>query len=292
MALLPDGSIAIAQMTPARLIRISPSGDPAASIEIGDAEADEEGLCFLDDVMSRGDHLAITARKLIRTDGGFETRKYLATIGWDGRERARLYQLTMPETSPERFVERDEYFVSRGHWALGPDGRVYAAPDRDRYAISVYDPRGDLLHVIERDYRPRRRTPEEKSRVGDGLVAIINGERIRPEIVAEETPPCIQEMHVTTANELWVSHSSSRDGQPAGILETFDVFDASGHFLRQVAIACDGDPDQDRLFILENDRFVLVRGYSDSVRAMTGVGAGSDEGAEAVEIVYYAAWRG
>jgi hypothetical protein len=59
-------------------------------------------------------------------------------------------------------------------------------------------------------------------------------------------------------------------------METYDVFDAEGVFLRQDAVACAGDAEEDRLFFLGGDRVALVRGAVQARRNTFG-GSRGDE---------------
>ena len=48
---------------------------------------------------------------------------------------------------------------------VGPDGRVYAAKERDRYAVDVFTTDGTLVRVIEREFENWQRDERELQRV-------------------------------------------------------------------------------------------------------------------------------
>ncbi|MFH1143827.1 MAG: 6-bladed beta-propeller [Candidatus Eisenbacteria bacterium] len=289
LVLLQDGRIGICQAMPGKIVLLDSDGNPAGSIDAGGNDPTAGGFSFFDEVRASGDHLVVAGRQLKRAGQSFERRRYLARLHPDGREIVRFIDETAPDRIlAGRFVEREEHFVTRGGWALGPDGRVYAARDRDRYAIDVYDPDGTPVRVITREFAPWKRTAEERGRVGEGLLVMINGQRVEVEAEPEDHDPCVIGMQVMADGELWVLNSRGTREQPAGILQTYDVFDPQGVFARRVAIAMPGDPQQDRLFLLDGRRMLLVKNAADAARRQA---APEDEDAPArpLEIIYYEA---
>ncbi|MBD3334015.1 MAG: 6-bladed beta-propeller, partial [Candidatus Eisenbacteria bacterium] len=204
MILLPDRRLGVVQAMPGKIVLLDFDGSPAGTIVPGAGSA-HEGFNLLQEALRCGEHLAVVGRQMQRTESGFQRLQYLARLDMDGREIVRLITKRNPDRLAEGvYVERDEYFVGRGRWTMDPDGRIYAAESRDEYAISVYSPDGELERVIQREFTPRRRSPEEKARVGEGMVVVVNGERVQMEVEAEDHPPCISAMHVTDDGELWV----------------------------------------------------------------------------------------
>jgi hypothetical protein len=64
---------------------------------------------------------------------------------------------------------------------------------------------------------------------------------------------------------------------------TFDVFDPAGLFVKQVAIACEGDAENDQLGFVEDGRLVLLKGSVGGGRVM-----GDIEDAVPLELVVLA----
>ncbi len=295
LVLLPDETIGLVQGFPAQIERHDSEGVPVGKLVPQDLDGKNGGFSSLSDVSYRGGVLALGGGVMQQKDGSFERVDFLGTYQPDGTPRARLVEKSStPDFANFKFVEKDDYFVTRGGgWAIGPDGRVYAASYRDRYAIDVYNPDGSLERVIEREYEPWKRTEEEKERVGDGLLIVANGQQMDIEVHAEDHDPCIDELYVDDQNQLWVRSGHSDREQPAGTMLTYDVFDAEGHYLRQVAVQCDGDTEKDGLIHLAGNRFLLVRGLQDAARSMRGGRGGADveedEAQEDVllEVVFY-----
>lgn len=289
MVMLPGEKLGVVQAFPAQITVVDLQGIPAGTITPG-GDRSAGGFDMIQEIEGHGDYLAAVGHELRQSSDGFERTRYLATFGPDGREKHRLLE----ETSPDRvvtgkYVEKDEYFVDHGKWTMGPDGKLYTAETRDRYRISVYAHTGELLRVIERDFTPPKRTAEEKASVGEGLLVVVNGERVQIEAEPEDCPPCIERMYVDDDRNLWVRNSWGTRDQEAGIMETWDVFDPEGHFIRQAAFACEGDPEEDRLTFTGNARAFLLKGIFDAARAQIGDAAADPvEEASVMQVICYA----
>lgn len=286
MVMLPEGRLGVAQAFPAKIVVVDREGTPAGSITPG-GDARSGGFNMVQEIASRGQYLAVSGRQMRQSDNGFERIRYLATIEQNGQEKTRLLEDTGPDMVVQgKFVEKDEYFVDHGRWAMGPDGKLYTAETRDEYRIKVYTHGGEQLRVIEREFEPPKRTEEEKGRVGEGMLIMVNGERVQIDAEPEDYPPCIERMYVAESGSLWVRNSRGTRDQAAGIMETWDVFDAEGHFTRQVSFACEGDADQDRLTFTDDDRVFLLKGIKGAVRNQIGNGD-ADEEVSVMEVICY-----
>ena len=80
---------------------------------------------------------------------------------------------------------------------------------------------------------------------------------------------------------MWVSTSRGTRELPEGMALLYDVFDASGNFVRQAAIFADFDPDRDLFRFLGQDRCVVVMGAGEGF--LNSMGASSDADGEAAE---------
>ena len=282
LVILPDASIGVVHFFTGKVVRFDKQGIPQSTLVPGSADPTEGGLRTLRNLRYRGGNLAGCAGLMKGEPGGAATRvEYLAGFAENGVEEVRyLEKATETQFGHREFVERNSYFANDDRWALGPDGKVYAAAERDRYAISVYSPGGTLVRVIERQYEPRKRTQEEKDRVIEGVVMIINGERVRPEAKIEDNAACIDAIWIEDDGTLWVQNGHGAHDRPAGVMATYDVFDGEGRYAKQVRLACDGDAREDGIFYLGNDRLLVSRGMRGSWLGMFGGTGSSDEGGE------------
>ncbi|MBM3316670.1 MAG: hypothetical protein FJY75_02350 [Candidatus Eisenbacteria bacterium] len=289
LVLLPDAAIGVLQMSPGMIVKLARDGTPAGSIILGAGDPLAGGRHMAYGAACRGGSLVVCAEAMSPRAGEISQHRYLARVDETGGAVVRYLERTITQdVSTAVWDEAVDYFVHLGGWALGPDGRVYAAPVRDRYEIRVYRPDGTPELIITRPFKPRRRTAEEKERAQQSRRMIVLGREI--DRIACDDDPVVLQMRVDGANRLWVLHGRSGHDQPEGVFQTYDIFDPDGSFVLQTAIACEGRRG-DRLFFLGDDRALLVKGYAGAAMAAVGGGvaggaAGEDEAAPP-EVVCY-----
>ncbi len=271
----PGGGVGVFEAFPPRVVRVDLEGDPMEPIELRPADMTVGTNRLALTVKARGEVLAYSGRTFSMGGGERKPMNLLATCRPDGTERARILEKESEEPMETgTWVEREEYFVHGDRWTIGPQGNLYLAPEYGAYLIHVYSPTGDLLRVFERDYESRARTPEEMADMG--IEMVNNGQEIPIKNVIEDRAPCINGLYVQNNGEVWVAHSLSAHDLTAGILQRYDVFDPQGHYTRAVALdAGFARGDDDRMFLLGNDRAVLIRGFDPSISI--SIGGGGDD---------------
>ncbi len=298
LVLLPDGNLAMTQAFPGKVTVIDREGNPAGGFTIGSSDPTQGGFSILQGVRCGGDNLVFGLEMAQRGEDQQSQRRVssVTAFGLDG-SRGTTYTETAWTLEFQNLVIDDTEHMGFGarRFAVGPDGRVYTAPERDRYLIEVYAPDGKLDRVIERPCTPRKRTDEETALLRSFFEAAVRNVPIPVTINLGETEPVINwflsGLQLDAAGDLWVMTDPGTQDQPEGVMQTFDVFDPQGHLERQVAIACPGDPDQDALFFAGPDRLILVTGFVDAVRSLIGGGGGGGEDVEEepapMEVVCY-----
>ncbi|MCK4413852.1 MAG: hypothetical protein KAY32_09925 [Candidatus Eisenbacteria sp.] len=288
---LPDETIGIMMMFPAKLVRLTREGDPLESItamtgegEVGDFTAG--ALCA-----SRGGNLVLAATKLLPTEHGQDRVMYLCRLSDTGRETVRYCESRMSlDFRKLHFIEREISPSFHSALALGPDGRVYVGQAWDRYAVEVYHPDGTLERVITRAFENRKRTKDELRRVNALFDASARNNPYGETREVEPSPPVIAGLHVDNDGRLWVLHSRGAENLPQGIMQSYDLFDADGRYSRRVHVACDGDPDYDGLTLLPDGRILLIKGLVLAGTAQSDLGSiplGEEEEAGNMEFVCY-----
>jgi hypothetical protein len=269
MRLLPDGTIGVALPIPGRVVMMGGDGDPLGTLTLGENDPTERQFVFLQAFACQDDRLVVSGAQITREANARRRTHLLAAYDYDGAERVCYLARENQREFGDPIKEAEEYTVSQGRWAVGPGGRVYAAAERDRYRIEVFDPAGRRTRVIEREYEPRRRSPSEIERARSHVGPMRRrGRGPAPEIEVAACDPVINYLRVSSGGQLWVLHSRSHRDQPAGIMQTYDIFDGAGRYVRKVAVSCEGDGLEDRLFFTGGDRAVLVRGLQDAREAM------------------------
>ncbi|MBD3336657.1 MAG: hypothetical protein GF355_14185 [Candidatus Eisenbacteria bacterium] len=290
MVLLPDGTLGLAQTFPGKIVKIDLEGNPAGSLTLGGADPTQGGFVVLLDASSRAGNLVLAGVKIGQSDQpGVQLRtNFLSRYSLDGEELVTYLEKPATLDFTDLVIDEEEqYFVFPRRWSIGPDGRVFAAAQRDAYAIHVYREEGALDRVIEREFTPRKRTAEELERIN--AVIEVQTAQLPGEARSSvgETEVAIVGMRVARDGSLWVVSSRGNFEQPEGVMLTYDVFDPEGHFKRQISMACEGDGAEDWLLFPGEDRAFLIKGLIDAAVAMQGAGAGGDEDAMPMEVVCY-----
>jgi hypothetical protein len=295
LCLLADGTVGVIMEFPGRMIRVDGENTPAPSVEI--FRPGEGAFIALDGCFAGGPTLLLSGNIIEQAVEGVQARtNFLSIYGLDGEEQARLFGYDYQRNFNDFvFAERAE--MPSFFWAncVDGDGRVYTAPLRDRYRVEVYSPTGNLERVIERDYAHLPRTKESLRGIRDALDAIFASVSFPYQLDIEQDEYDILALQhgvrVREDGTLWILPGRGVYDQPAGIMLTFDVFDADGHFVRQVSMQCPGSGIWDGFFFVGPDRAVVVTGHVAAVfsqYADGGATIGYDEDdAPAMEVVCY-----
>jgi len=294
LALLGDGSVGVVREFPGLLVRVDRRNDPLSNIEV--RSPDGTGFMIVDACHAGGNTLVLGGTVSQQTQGTTQERThFLGIFDQEGNQTARLLATTHQRDFNNLLIAEREVLPT--YWwacAVGPDGRVYAAPDRGRYAVEVFSPQGDLERVVSRDYEHCRRTDEAWQRLYDSFEVAMQGAIIPYTIEIERNEPDILAMQhgvrVRRDGTLWVLPSRGVREQPPGIMLTFDVFDREGHFTRQVSFACPHDGVWDGFFFVAPDRALVVTGHAEAVLAQYGGGNSTYESGDdgsAMEVICY-----
>ena len=291
---LPDGNLGLVQGFPGRIVKVDLQGLPAGEMRPGGDDPSAGGFFVLRSAASVGNQLVLGGMKITRGDNSRTANHFIAVHGPDGMETTRyMEKTTVRDFGRSEISEKNEFFPVQGGWALGQDGRVYVGPARNEYLIDVYGPGGDHQKTITRKYESWKRTSAETERARELMMPYRRRNRNSINIVVEPTERDILSMRVDPEGRLWVLPSRGIQQQEEGIHSTWDVFDGSGTFVRQVAFACEGDGQKDTLFFPGGGLAVLVREHSEAMFAFLGRGADNpadedeDTDARPLEVICY-----
>jgi hypothetical protein len=287
---MPDGNLGLVQVFPGKVTKISTDGTPAGVLEVGDATTG--GFLQMFDCVSGGKQVIVTAEKINPENEGTAHRRinFVAAFDDKGNETIRYFENEyFWDFTNFTFDESGMNRVDFRKVAVGKDGRIYVAPERDAYQINVYAADGTLERVIEREYVHRDRDDDEFNRVKTTMEAAL-AQIPNAKIVPARTEPDINSLKFGTDGNLWVTNSYSGIDQPVGILTTWDVFTPDGHFLKTVSAKCEGDGENDIIIWTPDGNAVLVTGFTEAVQALQSNGAGGEEEdeeeAEPMEVIY------
>jgi hypothetical protein len=278
MLWMTDGSLGILDRSSGQITRVDDEGLPKPSFHVKADDGVAAGNVQLDNADYRGGTLVLCGTSWRNEGSEFIQVNFLAIYDEDGSARHPLMEVPSGfDFSTRSFDETHAYFVGQDGWAIDDDGLVYYAPERDRYEIHMPDATGELVRIITRDYKQRRRTAEDKESMAGGYSMSINNEDVELRTKLLDFDPVINQLRIDHQSHLWVSHSRSQRDLPDDVLRTFDIFDGEGHFCEVLKIAGEADMDQDRLLPLSDGRFVLLRNFSDAIRSMFAAYDDDDE---------------
>ncbi|MBN1425879.1 hypothetical protein JXA88_15120 [Candidatus Fermentibacteria bacterium] len=294
MLFLPDTSIGLVQAFPGKIVKIRPDGTPTGSISVGGNDPAQGGFVLLIDALQRGGNLVLSGTRISMDQAqGTQTRtNFLSSFDMGGTEKVKYLEKAVQwDFKNLKITEEEQHFVHFRRWTMGPDGRIYAAPHRNRYAIEVYAPEGTLERVIERAYTSLNRTEADMARIN----AIADSQKKQIPVPVDmqlcDTEPDIGRLHIADDGTLWVQTSQGNRNQPTGIITTFDVFDPAGVFVKQVQVKCPGNGEKDGVIFGRNGRMICIKGFLEAAMALQG-GGGADEAGEEpepMEVICYKA---
>ena len=289
---LPDGSLGIGQVLPGVIACVRPDGTPVGKIRVKDKEApDSAFVLFMDGYALGEDILAVVMRWRMGETGTMTQDMYLRSCDMQGGPLVDfLHKETSFDLADFRFTEAGYDFVWTRFGVL-PNGNVCFAPERNRYEVSVSQPDGTLLRTITRPYESWRRTPSEaeESRLSHAAIASHYGREVHG-VEVEKTEADIVALTAMLDGSLRVRTSRGDRERIAGVLTTIDEFDTKGIFSSQLRLLAPGDPTRDAIYILPDERVIVVKGAVEAYRREQNTERATDvlETETPLEVVCYA----
>jgi hypothetical protein len=259
----PDGRIAVAQMMPGKIVLLSPDGKPAGDFPL--PAAPDGGTQMLWDAGSAGRSIVVGSGRFAQGEGKFTMTSSLQILAPDGTPRGTVAERT--QVNDMANMSFDEKTARRPAWAASADGRLFVNDAFDAYEIKYYGADAKLARVVTREYQHRARSKEEME---EGRPRIMmRGDRGGRRFDAKPSPtdPDVMQMFARPDGTVWVMSSRGARDCPKGTMARFDVFDANGHFVREVSVQGDASYQADGIVIV-GDRLVVLKGLRSATRAM------------------------
>jgi len=282
----PDGYLGVVQRFPGSIVNITPDGLPAGVILPGDPATG--GRDMLSGARSHQLGLVLSGAHMTRRDDGRMRRNFLSLYGFDGIVITEyLGRDENFDFGANTIREADQDWIGDGRWDVLSDGRIVVGPGRDEYRLTVYEPDGTPGLEFSRESAAPLRTPVEMERLETRWKANRRAQRFGTEQEFALAEPMITLVR-SRNDEIWILPATGQRNQPAGVLQTWDVFDTAGTWDRQVALRAPGDGTRDHVFFLDDHRVLVVAGFRDALDAMEGIGddtTGSDDAP--IEVILY-----
>lgn len=294
LLIMADGEIGIVQGYPSKVIRMTTEDVPTGNIMVGDCGGGLQGTRITMNAAFRDHQLVVLGAKMTFADGRRKNTLYLASFDETGCEQLRFAGMEEKNTMGDgvwRIRELENYFPAT-RWALGHNGQIFLAPQRNRYQINLLNPSGELVREIRREFAPKKRTDADFERIKSGYSSNIPD--LEYQFDLEEYEAAISELVCFADGSLWVTSCHSNSDLPAGIARRFDRFDDQGRLVSEVSVAMPFDPDDDGLFRLDATRFARVTGLTSAAAAESraqGFNSGAESGkgieAAALQVIIY-----
>ncbi len=276
----PDNKIAVAQMMPGKIVLLTPDGKPGGDFPL--PAAPDGGTQMIWDAGAAGRSVVIGSGTMARRDSKFTMTSSLKLLARDGTARGTIVEHTRENDMAN--MTMDEKTTRRPVWTATTDGKLYVNESFDAYEIKFYGADAKLVRVATREYQHRARNKEEMEESRPRIMmrgARGGGRGQRFEATPSPTDPDIMQMFAREDGTLWVMSSRGARDLPNGTMARFDVFDANGHFMREVTVQGDANYRHDGIQIV-GDRLVVLKGMRSAQRAMMA-GASDDTAAEEEE---------
>jgi hypothetical protein len=296
MLLLDDGQIGVIQGFPGKVTILNPDDTPGGEIHIG-GSAEEGGFNFVREMAKSGNHLVgARGRATFDTETGkMVTTNTLAIMDMEGKDQVVVVEHSQESDMARQVFDEAADFSELDQWAIGPEGLLYTAPVREDYTINVRNLEGDLIRVMARDFKSRKRSQEDKDELTNGMVIIMNGVRQEIENKALDHDPAIMGMKVAADGQLVLRNCYDQDSLlEIGVAGRFDVISPGGEFVEQLIFKVPGfDGKKDRLVFMDGQTYVVIRNFDQAQDAMmAGFGDETEEDdslddAEPLEVVVY-----
>ena len=285
-----DGTVGLVQTFPGKVVKVKKDGTPAGVVNYSMGDPSQGRFGVLVRGLARGDVFVLAGiRMSFEADGTSGQKYFLSRCQEDGTE---ILSYAEKETSINYadFVlsEMDMDFVW-GRFDLGVDGVLYVAPERIGYRIDVYNPDGDMIRSFDRAYESYVRNDDDIKTARQTLDAVSRNYPVRPrEIIVEETEPDISSIYARNDGSIWVATSRGDRDVPEGAMRVMDVFDGEGKFTHQAVLMIPADALNDALYLIGNNRAIVVRGALDAFIAGQGVTGETQEEEEIMlEVICY-----
>jgi len=282
---LSDGRVAIMEGSPARTMKLSgqgqihllaPNGDPLEVWRPADEKVAGE-FPNLRALRVSGKRILVGYQLTQVSPPELTWTNHLILMDEDGHQLALLGEkVFVSNFSGTTSRESDEHEpFSGGRFDIDAGGRMAMVPDRDLYRVVVrnMDGSGFQLEMPAHNCQRAKEVIDEMVESNSAGPFIFEALPNKPEIRRVRWRP---------NGSLWVEHCSNQDDLPENVFIRFDEFDETGVFRRQVAVNVPGNPQTDRLILLSDGRFVMIRNLDNPE------GESTSEGGSDLEVILYA----
>jgi hypothetical protein len=284
MFFLPDGNIGVCQVAPARIVILSPEGEPMGDRPVPLPEG--AGFALILGSAAQGDVVNLVLGWNEMEEGKFTQHRALMRISEEGEVMHTFAAGDRVFEFAKALVQEKVWDGWENRWNMSKDGHVIANEIWGEYALSVWNADGELEMVFGRDYPHRERSKEEHDRLYGIYEAFTSRQLPDAKIEISDYDQDVFRVYALDNGEYWVNHSQGANDLDEGVMGIFDVFDSAGRYQREVTLKGDGNPTQDGYFFV-GDRLFVVTDLLAAAMAAQGGGGEEDEEVEPMGVICY-----
>jgi len=264
-----DGNIGVMQTIPAKIVLLTPEGDPVGDHPLPEPEDGGYQLLTSGQASKGQLVLAMARTKLAEDQSSWARTDFLTRIDSEGNQLAEYCTKTSTINFADAVLNFAEWDTFERRWVVAPDGKVYACESYADYEITVFNADGSIDKKITRDYKHRASTAEEKEFL-EKMMAHFAQTIPNCRVEIEDNVKDIETFAIRDDGSIWVMTSDGSHDYPDGTVGVFDVYNKDG-----------------QLFV--KDRFYVVTDFMQA--AMVAQGAtglyDEDEDAEPMAVRCY-----
>ncbi len=282
MIFLPGKKIGLMQVFPGKIVQIDRQGNPAGTFPLNTSEG---GFSVLVRGKCAGNNIVLAGVDQAFAQGMLDQTYYLRSHTTTGTMVAEYTVKTAQMNFANMMLDEVAVDFIWTRFDVAGDGTVVVAPARNDYTIQVFRADGTLLRTFARAYEPLPRDEADSARAQALLEAQGRNYPVMPQITITDVEPDISGIRAFDDGVVWVQTGRGSRDLDDGVLMVYDTFDAEGVFTHQARIMAPGDGQEDLLYLIDDERAVLIHNFRNTLMSSMGV-EGDGEEAEPMEVVY------
>jgi len=270
-----DGNIGVMQTIPAKVVILTPEGEPAGDYPLPEPEGG--GFQMLTGGQaSKGQLVLCLARTKVADDQSKWSRNdFLARVDDQGNMVAEYATKNKDIIFANAILNFADWDTFERRWTVAPDGKVYACESYLDYEITVWNADGSIDKKITRESKHYKHAADEKeflTKMMEHFAQTIPDCKVEIEDNAKD----IETVYIRDDGSIWVLTAEGSRDNPDGSLGVFDVYNKDGQFAKTVTLNGDGDALDD-LYLFVKDRFYVVTDFLQAVMVAQGAQGLYDE---------------
>jgi len=285
MLFLPEDKIGLMQVFPGKIVQIDRQGNPAGTFPLNAGEAGTGSFSVLVRGKCASGNIVLVGIDQAFAQGMLDQTYYMRSYTAAGAVVAEYTAKTAQQSFANMVLDEVAVDFVWTRFDVADDGTVVLAPARNDYTVQVFQADGTLIRTFGRAYESLPRDEADSARAQALLEAQGRNYPVMPQITITDIEPDINGIRAFADGVVWVQTSRGTRDLDDGVMMIYDVFDAEGVFTHQARIMTEGDGEEDLLYLIDDERAVLIHNFRNTLLSSMGVESDDDE-AEPMEVVY------